>query len=189
MSAFLTGDTIDLRPLDHDDIHLFYAWFADRDVVRYALGLWQFPQSRVEVGDWLDRTIHDKGTLSLGITRRDTHELIGYAGITSISVINQSGEYYILIGDKESWGKGYGTEATKLIVDYGFASLNLHRVMLTVSDANVGGVKAYTNAGFIVEGTLRQACYRDGAYHNKIAMSILRPEWESMPHRVPPLKI
>jgi len=96
MSAFLTGDTIDLRPLDHDDIHLFYAWFADREVVRYSLGLWQFPQSRVEVGDWLDRTIHDKGTLSLGITRRDTHELIGYAGITSISVINRSGEYYIL---------------------------------------------------------------------------------------------
>ncbi len=188
MSVFLAGDTIDLRPLDDDDLDPFYGWFADREVVRYALGLWQFPMSMVEVRDWLDRTMRDKGSLSLGIVRRDTCELIGYAGIASISAINRSGEYYILIGDKESWGRGYGTEATKLIVDYGFASLNLQRIALTVSAVNAGAVKAYTNAGFTVEGTLRQACYRDGAYHDKIVMSVLRPEWESMPHRVTPPK-
>ncbi len=188
MSVFLAGDTIDLRPLDDDDLDPFYAWFADRAVVRYALGLWLFPMSRAEVRDWLARTMRDKGTLSLGIVCRDTCELIGYAGIASISAINRSGEYYILIGDKGSWGRGYGTEATKLIIDYGFASLNLHRVTLTVSDANVGGVKAYTKAGFIIEGRLRQACYRDGVYHDKIVMSILRSEWEPMPHGVTPSK-
>ena len=66
-----------------------------------------------------------------------------------------------------------------MIVHYGFASLNLHRIMLTVSSLNRGGVKAYTKAGFQQEGVLRQACYRDGSYHDKIVMAILRPEWES----------
>ncbi len=50
--------------------------------------------------------------------------------------------------------------------------------MLTVSSLNTGGVKAYLKAGFQQEGVLRQACYRDGAYHDKIVMAILRPEWE-----------
>jgi RimJ/RimL family protein N-acetyltransferase len=68
---------------------------------------------------------------------------------------------------------------TKLIVEYGFASLNLHRIALTVSDVNRGGVKAYQRAGFTTEGVLRQACYRDGQYHDKIVMSILRAEWEA----------
>jgi RimJ/RimL family protein N-acetyltransferase len=50
--------------------------------------------------------------------------------------------------------------------------------MLTVSSLNTGGVKAYKKAGFQQEGVLRQSCYRDGAYHDKIVMAILRPEWE-----------
>jgi RimJ/RimL family protein N-acetyltransferase len=57
--------------------------------------------------------------------------------------------------------------------------LNLHRIMLTVSSLNIGAVKAYTRAGFQQEGVLRQASYRDGAYHDKIIMAILRPEWEA----------
>ncbi len=154
-----------------------WAWFADREVVRYSLSLWQFPVSQVETQEWLDQTIRDKKTLTLGIVERSSGRFIGFAGITGISVVGRSGEYFIFIGDKSCWSKGYGAEATKLIVDYGFAGLNLHRIALTVSDVNVGGVKAYQRVGFVTEGRLRDASYRDGRYHDKIVMSILRPEW------------
>jgi RimJ/RimL family protein N-acetyltransferase len=110
---------------------------------------------------------------------KETGHLIGYAGIASINHVNNSGEYYIFLGEKNSWGKGYGTEVTQLIIHYGFASLNLHRIMLTVSELNTGGVKAYARAGFQREGVLRQASYRDGKYHDKIVMAILRPDWET----------
>ena len=178
MNAFLDGATVLLRSLEREDLDLFWSWFADREAVKYSLGSWIFPWSRSETQAWLERTIQDKETLSLGVVAKAPGKLIGYAGIAGISRINHAGEYYIFLGDKESWGKGYGTEVTRLIVDYGFASPNLHRIALTVSSLNIGGVKAYTRAGFQQEGILRQTCYRDGSYHDKLVMAMLRPEWE-----------
>jgi RimJ/RimL family protein N-acetyltransferase len=177
--SFLAGQDISLRSLELSDLDDLWHWFADREVVRYSLSLWLFPYSRHETQTWLEKTLTDKHTLTLGIVERTSGALIGIAGIASMSLINRSGEYFILIGNKESWSKGYGTEVTKLIVEYGFATLNLHRIALTVSEVNSAGVKAYERAGFTREGVLRQACYRDGQYHDKIVMSILRPDWEA----------
>lgn len=179
MNVFLAGEQIFLRSLELDDLDQFWRWFADREVVKYSMSMWILPWSRSETQAWLERTLRDKETLSLGIVERATGRLIGYAGIASISQINRSGEYYIFLGEKECWGKGYGTAVTRLLIDYGFASLNLHRIMLTVSSLNTGGIKAYSRAGFQQEGILRQACYRDGSYHDKIVMAILRSEWEA----------
>ncbi len=180
MNVFLDGETIYLRPLEHDDLDLFWQWFADREVVKYSMGIWIFPYSKADTLEWLEQTIRDKRVLSLGIVEKTTDRLIGYAGITSISAINRAGEYYLFIGDKQSWGKGYGTAATRLIVNYGFLSLNLNRIMLTVFSSNTGALRVYAKAGFKEEGIMRQACYRDGAYHDSVVMSILRPEWEEM---------
>jgi RimJ/RimL family protein N-acetyltransferase len=177
--TFLVGQSISLRSLELSDVDALWHWFADREVVRYSLSLWRFPFSRYETHTWLERTMQDKHTLTLGVVEQRTAEFIGFAGISGISLINRSGEYFILIGNKTSWSKGYGTEVTKLIIDYGFATLNLHRIALSVSETNYGGVKAYQRAGFTREGILRQASYRDGHYHDKIIMSILRPEWEA----------
>ena len=180
MHAFLTGEKVLLRSLELEDLNIFCSWFADHEVIKYSMGTWFMPWSRYETEMWLKRTLQDKETLTLGVVEKATNQLIGYAGITSISRINHAGEYYILLGEKSSWGKGYGTEVTRLIVHYGFATLNLHRIMLTVSNLNSGGVTAYTRAGFQQEGVMRQACYRDGMYHDKIVMAILRPEWEAV---------
>jgi RimJ/RimL family protein N-acetyltransferase len=177
--TFLVGQSVSLRSLELRDVDALWHWFADREVVRYSLSMWLFPASRHETQSWLERTITDKHTLTLGVVERSSDSLIGFAGLASISLINRSGEYFILIGNKACWSKGYGTEVTQLVVAYGFATLNLHRIALTVSDVNRAGVTAYERAGFTREGVLRQACYRDGQYHDKLVMSILRPEWET----------
>ncbi len=91
--------------------------------MQYSLSTWQFPTSRWETHQWLERTLRDKQTLTLGIVEQTTQQLIDYGGIAAISSINRSGEYYILIGERASWGKGYGTEATKLIIAHGFKAL------------------------------------------------------------------
>ncbi len=171
------GHKVSLRSLEMADLPLFWQWFADRDVVQYSLTTWQFPTSEWETQAWLERTLLDKQTLTLGIVEQPTQRLIGYGGIAAISSINRSGEYYMLIGERASWSKGYGTEATKLIIAHGFQSLNLNRIALTVSDVNAGAVKAYTRAGFEIEGRLRQACWRNGAYHDKLVMAALRETW------------
>ena len=106
--------------------------------------------------------------------------MIGYAGIAQISKTNLSGEYFIFIGDRTYHGKGVGTWVTKEITKLGFKELRLNRIMLTASEKNIGAVKAYTKANYKIEGIMRQALYRDGKFHDKIIMGILREEWVNL---------
>ena len=80
--------------------------------------------------------------------------------------------------DKGSWGQGYGTEATRLVVQHAFATLNLNRVWLEVYEYNPRGLRAYEKVGFRKEGVKRQDNYRAGRYWDTIVMAILREEWD-----------
>ena len=130
-----------------------------------------------QIEEWFASSISDKQNSNHAIFVDDV--FVGYAGICGISKPNNSGEYFIFIGDKEYWGKGVGTEVTKRIVKMGFEELNLNRIMLSVSVPNKAGVKAYERAGFILEGRLREAALRNGVYHDKLVMSILKSEWQN----------
>jgi RimJ/RimL family protein N-acetyltransferase len=167
------GNLTYLTQLKQSDFEVVYRWFSDKEVIKYSLSKWQKKHSKKQIKHWLENIIKDKSAVNFGIIEVSTKKLIGYAGISGISKLNNSGEYFIFIGDKNSWGKGYGTEVTRLVVNYGFRNLHLHRIFLTVSEPNIGGVKAYTKAGFKKEGILRDAAFRDGKYDNKIMMSIL----------------
>jgi RimJ/RimL family protein N-acetyltransferase len=168
---------IQLLPLHNDQVPVFYRWLSDPEVIAYSLTLFQELKTVAQVADWLALTLQDQHSLNLGIYLTETQELIGYAGITNISRVNQSGEYFILLGEKHYWGRGIGTTVTRQVVTRGFQELGLNRLMLTVSVPNEGGVRAYLKAGFQLEGRLRQACYRQHAFHDKLLMSVLKAEW------------
>jgi RimJ/RimL family protein N-acetyltransferase len=115
----------------------------------------------------------------LAIALRESDKLIGGTGLHDLDWTNRHSGFGIFIGDKEEWGKGYGTQATQLVIDFAFARLNLHRVWLHVYEYNERGIRAYEKVGFQKEGILRQSRYFDGKYWDTIVMSILRPEWEA----------
>ena len=142
----------------------------------HSLSAFQALKTPAQIDHWFAATLRDEKSLNLGIYLSETNALIGYAGLSNLSATNQSGEYFIFIGEKAHWGKGVGTAVTKAVLRLGFAVHGLNRIMLTVSESNLGGVKAYTNAGFVVEGRLRAACCRDGLFHDKIVMSVLKAE-------------
>ena len=106
--------------------------------------------------------------------------MIGYAGIASISTLNRSGEYFILIGDKSYWGKGIGTEVTKVISDYGFNTLGLHRIELTAYANNPSAIRAYEKAGYVHEGVKKQSGYRNGKFVDKVMMAVLAIDWQGI---------
>jgi len=85
----------------------------------------------------------------------------------------------IAIGDKSFWNKGCGTEAMGLLLRHGFDTLNLNRVFLRVHEPNKRAIRAYEKAGFIKEGCLRQAVFKNGSYQDMFIMSVLRSEWEA----------
>ncbi len=170
---------ITLKLLSKIDVTPFYKWINDDKVIRYSLSLFEKISTKKDIDKWFEELINDKKNINLGIFIENTNELIGYTGICDISKTNKSGEYYIFIGEKKMWGKGIGTEVTEQILKIGFAENKLNRIMLTVSEPNIGGIKAYERAGFKIEGRLRQASFRDNEFHDKLIMSILKLEWEN----------
>lgn len=177
---------VTFRTLSIADANLFHAWLNDYEVIRYSQSRFLKKQTKSEVKTWLSKIIQGSDNYTTGIVDIGSNKLIGYAGIADISKPNNSGEYFILIGDKDYWSKGYGTEVTRHIIDYGFKTLKLHRIQLTVSVPNIGGIIAYERAVLKKEGVLREACFRDGKYHDIIVMSILEVEWSKQFQLTPP---
>lgn len=110
----------------------------------------------------------------------ENDHLIGFVELHSIEWNNQSCLLAIGIGDSDHRGKGYGKDALWLILRYAFYELNLNRVGLDVISNNISAIEAYKKVGFTVEGSMRDAVYRDGKRYDRIIMGILRNEWIEM---------
>jgi len=167
---------IELRDLSSQDKESFFKWLKDKEVTRYSLSAFQTMDDDSAISNWFDLLLLDKSSYNKAIIDTKKNMIIGYTGICKFDEINKSGEYFILIGDKSYHGKGVGTFVTREIIKIGFEQLNLNRIVLTVFEENEYAIKAYKNAGFKIEGILRQASYRDKKFHNKIIMSVLKEE-------------
>jgi RimJ/RimL family protein N-acetyltransferase len=115
---------------------------------------------------------------ALEIRSDDEWILVGSCGLFNFNVQARNAELGIMIGRKELWDQGYGTESVRLLLAHSFLTLNLNRVYLRVFEGNDRARRVYHNVGFIDEGRLRQDQYRDGSYEATIMMGILRNEWD-----------
>ena len=102
---------------------------------------------------------------------------IGLIGLNGIRWVHGDAWVGIGLGERDYWGKGYGTDAMLVLQRYAFEELNLHRLSLTVFDYNQRAVRSYEKAGFIVEGRARQYLNREGQRYDMVFMGILREEW------------
>jgi ribosomal-protein-alanine N-acetyltransferase len=179
-TPFLAGKLVCLRGLQREDLEgAMLHWTDDREVTRY-LFRGAYPAHLEQAEREYEAMLNSTTDVELAIIDRETEAHIGITGIHSINWIARSGEFRILIGEKECWGKGYGTEATQLMAAYGFEVLNLHKIWLGVNSEHVGAVKAYEKAGFIRGGELRDEIYRNSRYYNAIRMSMLQDEYQRL---------
>jgi len=107
---------------------------------------------------------------------------VGFVGLR-VNDEEQSGRYRIGIENPEYWGRGCGTEVTRLMLRYAFETLNLHRVSLRVAAYNARAIRSYEKAGFRWEGVERDSFFVDGEWHDDVLMAILKQEWERMEER------
>jgi RimJ/RimL family protein N-acetyltransferase len=108
----------------------------------------------------------------------DTDQLIGFIGLVGLKWNHGEAWVGIGIGDRNSWGKGYGTDALLVLLRYAFTELNIHRVSLGVFAYNRRAIRSYEKAGFQLEGVERELLHRDGSRSDGLYMGILREEWE-----------
>jgi RimJ/RimL family protein N-acetyltransferase len=177
-TPFLVGDRLYLRPLDAEtDLERCLQWINDAEILA-NLGR-RTPMSRTMEREWLLGQYKSDADVGLAIVLKDGDRHIGNAGLHGIDHVNRSAEFGILIGEKDVWGEGYGPDAGRLILDYGFRQLGLHRICLRVFSFNERAQRVYAKLGFVGEGVLRESHFRDGAFHDTLVMSILQKEWES----------
>ena len=175
----LDGKNIRLGPLKKEYIPHYVKWFNNPEMVQY-LGMVR-PMTLENEEQWYENAIKNQNAVYFAILLIDGDKelLIGNCSV-DINWKNKLGHLGITIGEKDHWGKGYGTEAMQLLVNYCFQTLNMHKVELTVYDFNTRAIKCYTNFGFIEEGILRKSHYVNGKYVDLIQMGLLKDEWKPL---------
>ncbi|HET6379991.1 MAG TPA: GNAT family protein [candidate division Zixibacteria bacterium] len=177
----IRGEHVYLRPAERDDLPRFVRWFADADVSRH-LSL-RAPFSLAAEEKWFEGSIERQGKTDYHfvICLLPDGRPIGTAGLHGLDLENGNAEFGITIGEKDEWGKGYGTDALRAICDFGFGALRLERIYLHVYADNARGRRTYEKAGFRVEGVLRHAHFGRGRHEDVVVMGLLRDEWEALP--------
>ncbi len=183
INPYLIGHAVYLRPLERPDAAAIVPWFNDPDVNHFLERV--APMTLHQEEQWIADAYDGAHNLALGIALREDDRLVGVVGLKDIDSRNRSAGFGISIGVKELWGRGHGTEATRLIVKHCFETLNLNRVWLHVFEYNQRGLKAYEKVGFRREGVLRQSAFRDGRYWDTVVMGLLRQDWELTQSAVP----
>ena len=176
-SPFLSGERVVLRPLALEDLDGSYgAWLNDYEVTRF-LETGSFPTTKASLQRYFEEVAKRPDNVLLAIVDRATTTHIGNIKLGPIHPIHRRADLGILVGDKQCWGRGYGTEAIRLILDYGFRRLNLHKITLGVYADHRAAMSVYKKLGFVIEGTLKQHLFRDGAFRDKFVMGLLRSDW------------
>jgi RimJ/RimL family protein N-acetyltransferase len=185
-AGMIFGERVRLRRVEREDLPRFVVWLNDPEVRRqlaivYPLGMtqqegWFEAQLKAEAAvQPYAVDVRSQETAAAGPDPAWTH--VGGAGFHTVDWPNRSAELGLVIGNKLYWHQGYGTEATRALVRWGFRELNLNRVWLRVFEDNAAGIRCYEKTGFRLEGRLRQDRYREGRYLDTLVMGVLRDEF------------
>jgi len=174
----IVGRIVILQRHRPENLRAFVKWYSDPEVARLTR-YHEAPLSSEEVERFFYSRIMGSDFLAMAIHVRETNRRVGTCAFSQLDADNGSTLYHITIGESDAWGRGYGTEATELMLAHAFRRLALHRVALTVFEFNTRAIRAYEKCGFVVEGRARQAIFRDGRFWDEIHMSILLGEWEA----------
>lgn len=173
----IEGKKIRIRAIEKTDIDEIMKWINDPEVMKNLL--MRYPVSRFQEEKWIENALSSDNPRNK-VFALETHDgiYLGGIGLHAIDWENRNAEAGIVIGKKEYWNKGYGTDAMITLLEFAFNQMNMHRVYLRVFGYNLRGVKSYEKCGFKKEGVLRKDRYQNGEYHDTIIMGILRDEFQ-----------
>ncbi|GLU48951.1 GNAT family N-acetyltransferase [Nocardiopsis ansamitocini] len=170
----LAGEHVRLVPLTEEHAEVFHASTLDPEVRRLT-GTHRF-LDRKEAEDWCATRDAQADRLDLAIIEQHSGRFFGELSLMSVDVDNESAAYRIALSAIEFTGRGLGKEATRLLLDYAFDRIGLHRVWLRVYAFNMRAIAAYLSCGFTVEGRMRDALLWEGRRHDALLMSVLRDD-------------
>lgn len=177
-NPFLTGSKIYLSPLTKEDITEEYIqWLNDKEVCAGNSHA-TFPNNYSKTLSYVESVSQSKKDLVFAVRWKKNNLHIGNASIQNIDYINRTAEMAIIIGNKKYWNKGVSTEILSLLIEYGFRTLNLHRITTGTPVTNTGGIRISEKNGLKKEGILREVLFKNGKYTDVAIFSILEKEYK-----------
>jgi len=173
-----TGELVQLRAYDEKDTKQAQLYMNDPEVKWLLQNNVPFPFTMADEKKFIDGQSAFKDDYTFAIDTLDG-EYIGGCGLNKVDWKNRVATVGIVIGKKDYWGKGYGTDAMKLLISFIFDEMNMNKVQLHVYSYNERAIKSYKKSGFIEEGRLRQAQYNRGQYHDEVIMGLLRDDYRN----------
>jgi RimJ/RimL family protein N-acetyltransferase len=171
----LKGQYVKLTAVDlEQDAGPFAKWRSDAEYLRLLDSAPAVMYTEKQVKDYWEKHIDEY--LELAIRSLQDNRLIGFIGLTDINWPMGDAWVGIGLGKREDWGRGYGTDAMRVMLEYAFMQLNLHRLSLQVFEYNQRAIRSYEKAGFKIEGRLRKVINRNGRRWDIVYMGILRGE-------------
>ena len=175
----IDGSLITLGPLSKDLVPLMTRWMNDLGA-QQRLGFAVPGPFTIEAEEqWYEGVAKSTEQVTFLIRVRESGTPIGTTGLHGINQRNRSATFGIMIGDASARGKGFGTEATSLTLDFAFSVVGLHSVVLTVAEFNLAGQRAYARAGFKECGRYRERIWMYGKWWDEIYMDCLASEFSS----------
>jgi RimJ/RimL family protein N-acetyltransferase len=181
-NVFMQGERIYLRAVEPDDAYILAACNNDPSV---RISFFTHTPTSVFLQQKRVESFYQAGSdyIPFVICACEDSAAIGITALHRVDLVSHAAVFSICISDPAQWGKGYGGEATSLMLKYSFDVLSLHRVQLHVWAGNTAGITAYEKAGFVREGLLREAMCHDGKYCDFHVMGILEREWRKAQSR------
>ena len=178
--AILVGERVRLRGLREEDLATLARWEMDPGRMATSWARVAPPSeaaAKDRIATWCTNDRDDLGFVIE--TLDDPPTLVGNLGLFGARPKDRCATIAIGLG-REHVGRGYGTDAMRVIVDYGFREMGLHRIQLDVWSFNLAAVRAYSKAGFVEEGRRRESFWHDGQWYDAVMMSVLEHEWEAL---------
>jgi RimJ/RimL family protein N-acetyltransferase len=172
----LTGRKVCLRPFGRGDLPYIQKWANDAELRRLIGEV--TPMSRAETEKWYKELLGDKDRIWFVIVLKEDGRVIGEAGLLRMFRPWRNTDMTVIIGEKDAWGKGYGTETGHLLLDYAFRRLGFHRISVGVVGFNKRALRFWESLGFKKEGVERDEYCYDNEYSDGVMMSILEDEYK-----------
>jgi [ribosomal protein S5]-alanine N-acetyltransferase len=170
----IRGRSVTLRPVEERDWPLIHRWQNDPEV--WWLMDYEGPFSMADV-EASERRARDEGVpFMIEVDARP----IGRIGLNQFRRRDRIAALYILIGERDVWGRGYGTDAIIALLAWAFDRHDLHQVELWSLADNERALRAYEKCGFVLDARLRDRSFKDGEWHDRVVMSVTRQEFSKV---------
>ena len=170
----MVGEKVYLSPRSVDDAATYVDMLNKYEIAKY---IEQYTKTITVEGEREYLAKNDSDSINYAIVDKENDQLIGSISLMHINSIHRTAELGIFIGDEDHLSKGYGSDAIKLILDYGFNQLNLNNIMLKVIGFNKRALRAYEKCGFTSFGVWKESHYVEGQYHDIVFMNITKNEF------------